>query len=73
MPLEAVVGIAFNLILCRLKWDADRFACKLQDCLGTRGDRLKTCTCYIESCFVFVIIDSIFVVHLLGVSLVTLR
>ena len=69
MPLEAVVDIAFNLISRRLKWGADRFACKLQDYLGTRGDRRKRALITLSLVFVLVIIDYIFVMHLLGASL----
>lgn len=44
-PMEAVVGIALNFVSRRFEWEADRFACELQDRLGVSemrdmGDRL---------------------------------
>ena len=45
MPMEAVVGIAMNFVSRRFEWEADRFACELQDMLkdeemSDMGDRL---------------------------------
>ena len=44
-PLKAVVSMGFNFISQRFEWEADRFACELQDRLGDSemvdmGDRL---------------------------------
>ena len=44
-PLEAIVGIAFNAVSRRFEYQADRFACELQDRLKNEemsdlGDRL---------------------------------
>ena len=44
-PMEAVVGIAINAISRQAEWQADRFACELQEKLGAEdmkdmGDRL---------------------------------
>lgn len=44
-PMEAVIGIALNCVSRRFEWEADRFACELQDRLGApemrdMGDRL---------------------------------
>lgn len=30
-PMEAVVGIALNFVSRQFEWEADRFACELQD------------------------------------------
>ena len=74
--------MTFNTILCRFKWGVDQFACELQDRLGDSKRQTQTCACH-TSCqelvdclggltvslvFVLDIIDSIFVVQLLGVS-----
>lgn len=34
-PLEAVVGIAMNAVSRRFEYEADRFACELQDKIKT--------------------------------------
>jgi len=44
-PLEAVVSMGFNFISRRFEWEADRFACELQDrvqdpSMADMGDRL---------------------------------
>ena len=44
-PLEAVVGIGLNAISRQFEWQADRFACELQDKLDSEdmkdmGERL---------------------------------
>jgi STE24 endopeptidase len=44
-PMEAVIGIALNCVSRRFEWEADRFACELQDRLSASemrdmGDRL---------------------------------
>ncbi|KIJ62466.1 hypothetical protein HYDPIDRAFT_30427 [Hydnomerulius pinastri MD-312] len=44
-PMEAVVGIALNFVSRQFEWEADRFACELQDRLNASemkdmGDRL---------------------------------
>jgi STE24 endopeptidase len=44
-PVESVVGICINAISRKFEWEADRFACELQDKLGEpamkdMGDRL---------------------------------
>ncbi|KAF8552694.1 hypothetical protein OG21DRAFT_1498247 [Imleria badia] len=44
-PMEAFIGIALNFVSRRFEWEADRFACELQDRLGATemqdmGDRL---------------------------------
>jgi STE24 endopeptidase len=44
-PLEAIVSIGINAISRKFEWEADRFACELQDKLGsddmkTMGERL---------------------------------
>jgi STE24 endopeptidase len=44
-PLEAVVGIGMNAVSRHFEWEADRFACELQDKLAAddmkdMGDRL---------------------------------
>jgi len=44
-PLEAIVGIGMNAISRKFEWEADAFACELQDKLGSEemknmGDRL---------------------------------
>ena len=79
-PLEAVVGMGFNFISRRFEWEADRFACELQH--RGYGRQTRTCTCHapcqelvdrlgglaVSLVLVLVIIDSIFVVQLLGVS-----
>jgi STE24 endopeptidase len=44
-PLETVVGIGMNAISRHFEWEADRFACELQDKLAAddmkdMGDRL---------------------------------
>ena len=33
-PLEAFVGIAMNAVSRKFEWEADRFACELQDKLN---------------------------------------
>jgi len=45
MPLEAIVGIGMNAVSRSFEWQADRFACELQDKLSSAdmndmGDRL---------------------------------
>jgi STE24 endopeptidase len=45
MPMEAIVGIAMNAVTRRFEWQADCFACELQDKLSSEdmkdmGDRL---------------------------------
>ena len=44
-PLEAVVSIALNAVSRMFEWEADRFACELQDKLNSKdmsdmGERL---------------------------------
>ncbi len=44
-PLEAVISIGMNGLSRRFEWEADRFACELQDTLGEEemkdmGERL---------------------------------
>ena len=44
-PLEAIVGIAMNALSRKFEWEADAFACELQDKVGSAdmkdmGDRL---------------------------------
>ena len=44
-PLEAVVGIALNAVSRKFEWEADRFACELEEKLSApemsdMGDRL---------------------------------
>jgi STE24 endopeptidase len=46
-PLEAVISIGMNAISRKFEWEADRFACELEEKLGEKemgdmGDRLGT-------------------------------
>lgn len=45
-PLEAVIGIALNSLSRQFEWEADRFACEIQDRLSApemkdMGERLS--------------------------------
>lgn len=45
MPLEAVIGVLMNAVSRHFEWQADRFACELQDqlqepAMKDMGDRL---------------------------------
>lgn len=44
-PIEALVGIMMNAVSRKFEWEADQFACELQEKLGAEdmsdmGDRL---------------------------------
>ena len=36
-PVESIVGIGINAISRKFEWEADRFACELQEKLGEPG------------------------------------
>jgi STE24 endopeptidase len=36
-PMEAIIGIALNFLSCQFKWEADHFACEMQDLLSAPG------------------------------------
>jgi len=45
-PLEVVIGIALNFLSRRFQWEADRFACEIQERLSAlemrdMGERLS--------------------------------